>query len=104
MYVGDVALLERLPPHKELHQTCDLMHLSSKQIDDRSLVLKMPWFGMALSSSLLRIVIVVAPYALLLLLLHIVVIAPACHCYCPYVSLLLLPLHIVVIIAPAHCC
>jgi hypothetical protein len=46
MYVGDAALLERLPPRKEFRRTRDLMRLSSEQIDDRSLVLETPWFGM----------------------------------------------------------
>jgi len=45
MYAGDAALLERLPPRKELRRTRDLVRLSSAQIDDRSLVLETPWFG-----------------------------------------------------------
>jgi len=45
MYAGDAALLERLPPRKELRRTRDLVRLSSEQIDDRSLVLETPWFG-----------------------------------------------------------
>jgi nuclear GTP-binding protein len=45
IYAGDAALLERLTPRKELRRTGNLVRLSSERIDDRALVLEMPWVG-----------------------------------------------------------
>ncbi|KAI0002941.1 hypothetical protein BJV74DRAFT_561280 [Russula compacta] len=45
IYAGDVSLLERLPPRKELRRTRDLVRLSSERVDDRALGLEVPWFS-----------------------------------------------------------
>ncbi|KAI0303086.1 GNL3L/Grn1 putative GTPase-domain-containing protein [Russula brevipes] len=45
IYAADAALLERLPPRKELRRSCDLVRLSSERVDDRVLAFEAPWFG-----------------------------------------------------------
>ena len=45
IYEGDAALLEKLPPRKEMRRTRDLVRLSSERIDDRTLALDTPWFN-----------------------------------------------------------
>lgn len=45
IYEGDTALLEKLPPRKEMCRTRDLVRLSSERVDDRTLALDAPWFN-----------------------------------------------------------
>jgi hypothetical protein len=45
IYEGDAALLEKLPPRKEMRRTRDLVRLSSERVDDRTLALDAPWFS-----------------------------------------------------------
>lgn len=44
IYAGDAALLERLPPRKELRRSRDIVRLSPERVDDRALALDAPWF------------------------------------------------------------
>ena len=44
IYAGDVALLERLLPRKELRWSRDIVRLSSEGIDDRALAFDALWF------------------------------------------------------------
>ena len=45
IYEGDAALLEKLPPRKEMRQTRDLVRLSTERVDDRTFALDAPWFS-----------------------------------------------------------
>jgi len=45
IYEDDAALLEKLPPRKEMRRSRDLVRLSSERIDDRALALDTPWFS-----------------------------------------------------------
>jgi nuclear GTP-binding protein len=45
IYEGDAALLERLPPRKEMRQSRDLVRLSSERVDGRTLAFDAPWFS-----------------------------------------------------------
>lgn len=45
IYEGDTALLEKLPPRKEMRQSRDLVRLSSERVDDRTVAFDAPWFS-----------------------------------------------------------
>ena len=45
IYEGNAALLEKLPPRKEMRRTRDLVRLSSGRVDDRTLALDASWLG-----------------------------------------------------------
>ena len=45
IYEGNAALLDKLPPRKEMRQTRDLVRLSSGRVDDRTLALDASWLG-----------------------------------------------------------